>query len=136
MTAPRQEQRNAYQGSPPRAWICFRLATQDGATRDFKRVVDTACPVSFIIAPDDAPEFTFGIATSVVSNFGHLQGEWFLLAMPEMGLNALMVGYASQEAVDAVRSDHPDFAGLAGLPLLRLLEFGGNQSEFWVRRLA
>jgi hypothetical protein len=121
MTEARQEQRNKYQGSPLRAWICLRLATQDGATRDSKLVVDTACPVSFVIAPEDVPEFTFGIAKSVVSNFGHLQGEWFSLAMPEMGLNALMVGYASQEAVDAVRADQR--------------EFGGNQSEFWVRRL-
>lgn len=134
MSVPKLEQRNPYQGSPPRAWITLRLTAQDGATRDFKLMVDTGSPVSFVIAPDDVPEFTFGFTEHIHSNFGILQGEWFLLAMPELGLDALMVGYASQEAADAVRADHPDFAGLAGLPLLRLLEYGGNEAEFWVRR--
>ncbi|HZZ82757.1 MAG TPA: hypothetical protein VFE62_29935 [Gemmataceae bacterium] len=45
-----------------------------------------------------------------------------------------MVGYLSEEAAEAVRVDHPEFAGLIGLPLLRMMEYGGNSEEFWVRR--
>jgi hypothetical protein len=116
--------------------MILRLTTPSGESRDFRLVVDTACPVSFILAPDDIPEFSFGGTAPVNTNFGVLQGEWFLFAMPELGLDALMVGYASQDAADTVRLDHSDFAGIAGLPLLRLLEYGGNQSEFWVRQLS
>ncbi len=134
MNLPSERQRNPYQGSPARAWIVLRLATQDGLSRDFKLVVDTACPLSFAIAPDHVPEFSFGMSAPIVTNFGILQGEWFHLAMPELGLDALIVGYASEEASNAVRVDHPEFVGLVGLPLLQLLEYGGDAEEFWVRR--
>jgi hypothetical protein len=135
MSAPAHIQRNAYEGMPARACMVLRMTTPSGDVRDFKLVVDTACPVSFILGPDEVAEFSFGVAAPVNTNFGMLQGEWFLLAMPELKLDALMVGYASEQAAYAVRLDHSEFAGIAGLPLLRLLEYGGNHSEFWIRRL-
>jgi hypothetical protein len=112
----------------------LRLTNQHGESRDFKVVVDTASPVSFILSPGELQDFSFGVTAPLITNFGLIQGEWFQLAMPELGLDALMVGYASDEAANMVRRDHPDFVGLAGLPLLRLLDYGGNQSAFWVRR--
>ena len=53
--------------------------------------------------------------------------------MPELGLAQQIVGYASDAVVKAVKASSPDFAGLAGLPFLRLLEFGGDADGFWLR---
>ncbi len=133
MSADLVEQRNAYQGAPPRAWITLRLAARDGVHHQFKLVVDTACPVAFILPPEDLQEFSFGVSSPVSTNLGILQAEWLYLAMPEFALDGLMVGYVS-EAINSVRLDHPDFAGLAGLPLLRLFDYAGNGDDFWIRR--
>jgi hypothetical protein len=43
--------------------------------------------------------------------------------------------YGSSDFVEAVRSSHPDFDGLAGLPLLRMTEYGGDSDAVWIRRL-
>ena len=134
MTAPAHEQKNPYLGSPARPWIALRFVGIDGEPRDIKLVVDTGCPLSFAISPDFAADFTFGWSTSIISNFGLLQDEWFQIAMPELGVEGLMVGFLSEEAADAVRLDYPEFAGLVGLPFLRLLDYGGNRDEFWVPR--
>jgi len=55
--------------------------------------------------------------------------------MPELGLTEIVRGYGSDQLLRAVRSDSSEFDGLVGLPLLRMLEFGGNRSEFWIRKL-
>ena len=133
MSANRPEQRNSFQGHPPRAWIVFRLADRNGETREFKLIVDTACPVSFVLSPEDLHDFSFGISSPMTSNLGILQAEWFHLAMPELGLECLMVGFISEQ-MELMRRDHPEFAGLVGLPFLRQLEFGGNGEEFWICR--
>jgi hypothetical protein len=83
---------------------------------------------------DDLPDFSFGAGTHVNSNFGFLESAWCHLAMPEFGLDSLILGYDSDEVLDSARADHPDFQGLAGLPLLRLLEYGGDADEFWIRK--
>jgi hypothetical protein len=127
------EQRYPYQGFPPRAWISVRLATPQGDTRDWKLIADIGCPFPLVIGVDDLPDFSFGAGNHVQSNFGILESAWLHLAMPEFGLDFLILGYGSEEVLDSARTDHPDFGGLAGLPFLRLLEYGGNASEFWIR---
>jgi hypothetical protein len=47
-----------------------------------------------------------------------------------------MQGFGSDPVLQAVQVDRPDFAGLAGLPLLRLVEYGGNDTSFWLRKPA
>jgi hypothetical protein len=74
-----------------------------------------------------------GDAPDIQSNFGLLQGGWLQLAMPELGLTQPVVGYASDAVAAAAKASHVDFAGLVGLPLLRLLEYGGDANWFWVR---
>jgi hypothetical protein len=41
--------------------------------------------------------------------------------------------YASDGVATATKVSSPDFEGLAGLPLLRLVEYGGNANWFWLR---
>ncbi len=67
------------------------------------------------------------------SNFGWLEGGWLRLAMPELGLDQDLLGYASDDVVTATQASCPDFAGLAGLAFLRLVEYGGDADEFWIR---
>ena len=128
------EQRNPYRGVQPRAWIVVRLKNPSGVIQEFKLIADTGNPCSIIIAETVLPQFTFGQSTDLNSNFGYLRSSWFLLAIPELGFESLILGYGSNEVAAAAQINHSDFAGLAGLPLLRLLEYGGNEVEFWIRR--
>jgi hypothetical protein len=40
------------------------------------------------------------------------------------------VGYANDKVVEVVQRSDSGFAGLVGLPLLRLMEYGGNAETF------
>jgi hypothetical protein len=128
------EQRQPYRGDPPRAWITVRLATPDGATRELRLIADIGSPAAIIIGADCLEDFSFGEGTHAHTNFGFLEAAWFCVAMPELGLECLIHGYGSDEVVRSARSDHPDFEGLAGLPLLRQFEYGGDWDTFWIRR--
>lgn len=70
----------------------------------------------------------------VGSNFGPLQSGWLLVGVPELALDLFLPGYASDAVMHAAKASCPDFDGLVCLPLLRLLEDGGNADAFWVRR--
>ena len=58
------------------------------------------------------------------------------IVIPAIGFNRIILTYASDSAVTAIRRSHPDFAGLVGLPFLRLMEYGGDADWFWIRSAA
>ena len=58
---------------------------------------------------------------------------FWLMTMPEFELGQPIVGYASDAVAAVASADHTDLQGLAGLPLLRLAEYGGDVSSFWLR---
>lgn len=130
------EQVCPYQGDPPRAWITVRLATPDGTTREWRLIADIGSPAAIIIGTDYLADFSFGEGTDAQTNFGFLEAAWFHVSMPELGLDGLILGYGSENVLDSARADHPEFEGLAGLPLLRQFEYGGNDQAFWIRRRA
>jgi hypothetical protein len=72
-------------------------------------------------------------APNANSNFGLLEGGWLHVSLPELGLEQSLIGYASDAVVTAAKASCADFEGLAGLPLLRLVEYGGNADSFWLR---
>lgn len=127
------EQRNPYKGKPPRPWIRLRLEALDGTRVELELLADTGNPCALIIASPSMARLKAGDAPDIQSNFGLLQGGWLQLAMPELGLTQPVVGYASDAVAAAARASHGDLEGLAGLPLLRLLEYGGDADWFWVR---
>ncbi|MBI1832399.1 MAG: hypothetical protein HYR84_13230 [Planctomycetes bacterium] len=131
---PFKEQRNPYAGSPPRPWFFVRLAAEDGNTREFKLIADTGNPFAIVIDCKSLNIFNDGEGPPVDTNFGPLEGAWFKLAMPEFCLTQRVFGCGSDEIVAGAKANHPDFEGLAGLPLLRCLEYGGNADGFWIRR--
>jgi hypothetical protein len=54
--------------------------------------------------------------------------------MPELALTNQILGYGSDQVLQAVQRDSADFAGLAGLPFLRMVEYGGDAASFWLRK--
>jgi hypothetical protein len=120
---------NAYKGVPVRAWIRLRLVALDGAVYE---LADTGSPCAVILGTSDLSLFSRAAAKSVQSNFGQLNGGWLRLAMPELGLTTQVLGFASDQVRQAAQNSHAEFAGLVGLPLLRLVEYGGNNEEFWL----
>lgn len=134
MTQPPSEQRNHYKGSPERPWIRLRLEAPDGSTHEMDVLADTGNPCALILGLASMASLKLKNAAKVKSNFGALIGGWLRLVMPELGVTKTIRAYGSDAVVAATKISSPDFEGLAGLPLLRLLEYGGNAAEFWIRR--
>ena len=133
MIVAAHEQGNPYKGKPQRPWIRLRLNALDGSLVELDVLADTGNPCALIVSSPSMARSKSGDAPDIQSNFGLLQGGWLRLAMPEFGLIQPLVGYASNAVAAAVKASHADFEGLAGLPLLRLLEYGGDADWFWVR---
>lgn len=127
------EQRNAYKGSPPRPWVCVRLASPDGTLHEVELLADTGNPSAFIIGVALMAKLKLRVAAKRNSNFGLLLGGWAHISMPEFGVDEDVEGYARDKVVSTTKASHSDFEGLVGLPLLRLMEFGGNADWFWLR---
>ena len=58
------------------------------------------------------------------------------VVIPAIGFDRIVLTYGSDAAVSAIRKSHADFAGLVGLPFLRLMEYGGDGIWFWIRSVA
>lgn len=112
------------------------MRAHDGTERVFKLIADTGNPFAIIIDVKGLAEFKHRDGPPFDTNFGPLDGGWLMVAMPELGLNELILCCGSDEVAVGARSNHADFEGLAGLPLLRLLEYGRNAAEFWIRQRA
>ena len=126
-------QRNSYKGSEPRCWVRLRFAALDGSLHERELLADTGSPCAVILGLSDLVELRQTESSELHTNFGTLAGGWFALAMPEFGLVRRVPGFGSDQVLQAVQSDCPNFAGLVGLPLLRMLEYGGDDAEFWIR---
>jgi hypothetical protein len=133
MIAGPTEQLNRYKGSPPRPWVRLRLSIPDGITHEVELLADTGNPCAIVIAQSVMANLQHRAAPNLNSNFGPLVGGWLRLTMPELGLDQDLVGYGSDAIVAASKESSADFEGLAGLPFLRLLEYGGNADSFWIR---
>jgi hypothetical protein len=133
MTPTTIEQRNSYKGLPPRPWVRLRLTEKDGTPHEFELLADTRNPFAIILSQAAMTRLKLRTAPDVNTNFGVLQGGWVHVHMPELGLNTEVIGYASDDVVSSTQTSSPDFQGLAGLPFLRLLEYGGNADWFWLR---
>jgi hypothetical protein len=127
-------QRNPYKGTSPRCWVCLRFAAADDSLHERELLADTGCPCALILGQADLALLLRASAAGVDSNFGQLSGGWLELAVPELGLTNQILGFGSDHVLQAVQSDSSDFAGLAGLPLLRLVEYGGDGAAFWLRK--
>lgn len=133
MTIRPYEQRNAYKGVPARPVVHVGLRTRDGGTRRLELLADTGNPCAIVVSKTAMEDLSFLAAPDVKSNFGLLEGGWLSICMPEFSLDRGIIGYASDAVASATKKSDPAFQGLAGLAFLRLIEFGGNATEFWLR---
>ena len=104
------------------------------ARHDYLLLADTGNPCAVIIDLVSMREFNLGVTPGMETNFGALNGGWLRVQIPELGFDEDVLAYASDAVVHAAKASHRDFDGLAGLPLLQLMEeFGGNSDSFWIR---
>ena len=133
MTPAVFEQRNRYKGTPPRPWVRLRFRASDGSTQEMELVADTGNPCAVILSRAKMSQLQHLRGPILNTNFGPLGGGWLRLALPEVGLVQDLLGYASDTVVSATQLSSLDFEGLAGLPLLQLVEYGGDANWFWLR---
>jgi hypothetical protein len=69
---------------------------------------------------------------SLWSNFGALEAGWLQVVIPDIGFDQKVLGYGSDAVISAAKASSPDFEGLVGLPLLRLMQYGGDGDAFWI----
>jgi hypothetical protein len=136
MPATPSEQRNVYRGEPARAWLRLQLISANGPVREFEFLVDTGNPCAIIIDTATMESLRWRESVRTDSNFGALEGGWLRIAIPELGFDVKTLGYANDPIVNVVRRSDPRFGGLVGLPLLRMLEYGGDAGWFWIRSSA
>jgi hypothetical protein len=127
------EQRNPYRGSPPRAWLRVHVIGVDGRASEKELLVDTGSPFTLILSTGEMQSLRQMTGTTVHTNFGVLTSGWLHVVIPEIGFDHHVFGYASDEVVAAAQSSSPAFQGLAGLPLLRMMQYGGDATSFWLR---
>src|SRR6476620_7598516 len=109
------EQRNAYKGGPPRAWLGLRLISPRGIVEDLQFSVDTGCPFPIVVSVGRITRFLFRTSPRLSTNFGIYQGGQVRVAVPALGFDQRILGYGSDPTIIAVQRSHPDFAGLVGL---------------------
>jgi hypothetical protein len=130
------EQRNPYKGNPPRAWVRLRLRALAGATQELDLLADTGSPTAIVLSRAMMALMKRRQAPNVNSNFGILEGGRFYVTQPELGVDQDVLGYASDTFAAAAKRSCSDFEGVAGLPLLRLFEYGGDANSFWLRPIS
>ena len=126
------EQRNRYKGSPLRPWTGLSLVAANGSTREIEVLVDTGNPCALIVSAAVLQQFNQGVTPQLRTNFGILDGGWLRVQIPGVGFDQTVLGYGSDAVAQAASASHADFEGLAGLPLLRLMEYG-DSDWFWLR---
>jgi hypothetical protein len=130
------QQRNVYRGEPARAWLRLDLIGADGRSRQLDLLADTGNPCAIIVDMATMRSLRWRASVGTESNFGPLEGGWLRIAVPELGFDVKTLGYANDSVVKTVKRSDPGFGGLVGLPLLRMLEYGGDAGWFWVRPAA
>jgi hypothetical protein len=136
MSGRAAKQRNGYVGNPPRAWLRVTVGALGGPERELCVVVDTGNPCALIVGLEVFREFLVDEAGDITSNFGLLQGGWLDVTIGEVGFRGRVQAYGNDQVATAVQHSDRRFLGLAGLPLLRKLEYGGDADAFWLRRPA
>jgi hypothetical protein len=136
MTPTPYVQHNLYKGVTPRCWVRLRFAAADGSLHERELLADTGSPCAVILGQTDLALLLRASAAGIQTNFGPLMGGWLEINMPELGVSTQVLGFGSDVVLQTVQFDSHDFSGLAGLPLLRMVEYGGDGGSFWLRKPA
>jgi hypothetical protein len=113
-----------------------RLVSPNGIDEDLDLHADTGCPLPVIIGETTLRRLALRTVPALPTNYGVLPGGTVRTVIPAIGFDRIVLTYGSGAAVAAIRRSHADFAGLVGLPFLRLMEYGGDADWFWIRSAA
>jgi hypothetical protein len=127
-----RKQRNVYRGEPARAWLRLELISASGRVLELEVLADTGNPCAIIVDTATMEALRWRESIRTESNFGPLEGGWVRIAIPELGFDVKTLGYGNDSVVNVVKRSDQAFGGLVGLPLLRMLEYGGDEGWFWV----
>lgn len=130
------EQRNPYKGVPPRAWLRVELLGPDGSSKKVDLLADTGSPCAVIVGASRLDLMNLIPGLGVATNFGPMVGGHLRVRIPEVGFDEYLMAYSSDKVVQTTQASSPDFEGLIGLPALRMLNYGGDASSFWVQPAA
>ena len=119
-------------GQPPRPWFRLELIALDGQARELELVADTGSPFAVIVDTAVMDQFRLRAGPGAETNFGKIVGGFVRVRIPNTGMDSVVLGHAGNPVVNAVQASSPSFDGVAGLPLLRLVKYGGDADGFWV----
>src|SRR5437899_2981921 len=114
------EQRNRYLGGRP--WLLLGFKAIDGTVHELKLVADTGSAAGVILRSDWFLKLRHERSPSRQSNFGPMISGWVRLYQPNLELVEFVRGYGSDKAAAIAANSDPEFVGLVGLPVLRLME--------------
>ena len=126
-------QQNAYLGRTPRPFLRMTLSDLAGTAHDLMLLADTGSPYALILKEFWFDRLVHTDTKDIDTNFGRMASGWVHLYMPDFGISELVKAYSNRSVGRDLAAEHPDFAGLVGLPVLRLGEYGGNATDFWFR---
>lgn len=127
------EVRNAYDGQPARPWVLVQLAGRRGRRIRVKAVVDTGSPFCLVTSQSIFERCRLGTGPPAITNFGVLEAAWVDISVPGLQFTNRLLTYGSDDVARAVKRSSRDFSALIGLPLLRMFEYGGDATDFWLR---
>ncbi|MBW3543381.1 MAG: hypothetical protein KY476_24265 [Planctomycetes bacterium] len=125
-------QRNPYKGRPERPWIRVRILHPARPPLDIDLIADTGSPCALIVDPLILRSYKLKDGPRANSNLGTLDGGVLHVAIPELVFEATLPSFGGSNAVETARRSSSEFAGIAGLTLLRMMQYGGNGHSFWL----
>ena len=125
------EQRNPYHRG--RSWLQLGFKDVEGIVHNLKLVADTGSAGGIILRPDWFLKLRHERTEIRDSNFGPMVSGWLRLYQPDIELVEFVRGYGSEKAAAIAAKSDLEFMGVVGLPVLRLMEYGGDYDSFWIR---
>jgi len=125
------EQRNTYHRGRP--WLRLGFKDIEGTVHELKLIADTGSAGGIILRPDWFLKLRHERTEVRESNFGPMVSGWLRLYQPDLALVEFVRGYSSEKVAATAAHSDPEFLGVVGLPVLRLMLYGGDYDSFWLR---
>lgn len=120
-------------GKPQRTWLKLDFLDRAGVEVSLELLADTGCPQAIVLNEEMFDRLARSHTRKIQTNFGPMHGGWIRLHTLDLGLVEMVEAFGSDEMAQFAVNSHPDFVGVVGLPVLRLMEYGGDYDTFWIR---
>ena len=127
------EQRNPYKGRPLRPWLTLGFLERTGQPLELELLADTGSAQAIVLQQELFERLVIRKTRNIQTNFGEMQGGWIRLHSSGLGLVEVVEAFGCDEMARSAMRSSLSFSGVVGLPVLRLMEYGGNYDSFWIR---